>query len=406
MYSHCETRAGASEATCTMPMTRCTTRPISSTAIRFSSRWSGVRSRMISTTSHTALIRHSAVSAIWRGITAGVSSGPELTLETVLRLVDGALVGAGGEVLPAPVADHEGDVGSLAGLDRLGRLAEGGVQDRARGDAGEDPLLLEQLAHAADGVTRADREARVDQRLVVQLGDEALVEVAQAVDQLAVPRLGGDYPDLGLVRPEEAADAHQGAGRAEATDEVGHLGEVGEDLGTGALLVGEGVGVVAVLVEHHPVGVLLGDLLGASYGLVGAAGRGRGDDLGAPHAQQLTPLLRGVLRHHADQPVALELRGHGQRDAGVAAGGLEDRASGAEDAVLLGLLDHLQHRTVLDGAGRVAVLELGPEAYVGGRRQARQTDQRRAADRVEQVVVAGHQPPATAGSTTTWSPSE
>src|SRR6478735_7317163 len=212
MYSHVDTPEGASEDTCTMPSTRCTISPTSITAIRFSRRWSGVRSRTISTTSHRALIRHSAVSAIWRGITGGVSSRPELTLEAVLRLVDGALVGAGGEVLPAAVADHEGDVGTLAGLDRLGCLAEGCVQDRPGGDAREDALLLEQLPDPSYGVTRADREPRVDQRLVVQLRDEALVEVAQAVDQLAVPRLGGDDLDLGLVRAEEAADAHQGAG--------------------------------------------------------------------------------------------------------------------------------------------------------------------------------------------------
>ena len=133
----------------------------------------------------------------------------------------GALVGAGGEVLPAAVADDEGDVGALARLDRLGGLAERGVQDRAGGDAGEDALELEQLAHPAYGVARADREAGVDQRRVVQLGDEALVEVAQAVDQLAVARLGGDDPHLRLVAPEEAADAHQRAGGAEAGDEVG-----------------------------------------------------------------------------------------------------------------------------------------------------------------------------------------
>src|SRR6476469_4148953 len=44
--------------------------------------------------------------------------GPELALEAVLGLVDGAFVGAGGEVLPAAVADDEGDVGALARLDR------------------------------------------------------------------------------------------------------------------------------------------------------------------------------------------------------------------------------------------------------------------------------------------------
>ena len=174
-------------------------------------------------------------------------------------------------------------------------------------------------------------------------------------------------------------------------------GQVGEQLGAGALLVREGVGLVAVLVEHHPVGVLARDLLGDAHGLVGAAGGGRGDDLGAPHAQQLAPLLGGVLGHHADDAVALELGRHRQRDAGVAAGRLEDRAAGTQGAVLLGLLDHPQRRPVLDGAGRVAVLELGPEAYVGAGRQPRQPDQRRAADRVQQAVVAGHALSAPAG---------
>ena len=39
-------------------------------------------------------------------------------------------------------------------------------------------------------------------------------------------------------------------------------GQVGEDLGAGGRVVGARVGRVAVLVEHHPVGVLGGELLG------------------------------------------------------------------------------------------------------------------------------------------------
>ena len=59
-----------------------------------------------------------------RSVASGGSgrSGPELALEPLLGLVDGALVGAGGQVLPAAVADDERDVGALAGLDRLGGL--------------------------------------------------------------------------------------------------------------------------------------------------------------------------------------------------------------------------------------------------------------------------------------------
>ena len=55
-----------------------------------------------------------------------------------------------------------------------------------------------------------------------------------------------------------APDAHQRAARAEAGDEVGDLGAVAPDLGAGALVVGPGVGVVAVLVEEAPLGMLLG----------------------------------------------------------------------------------------------------------------------------------------------------
>ena len=95
------------------------------------------------------------------------------------------------------------------------------------------------------------------------------------------------------------------------------------------LVVRPGVGLVAVLVEHHPVRVLGGDLLGDRDGLVGAARRRREDDLRAVHPQQLDPLGRDVLRHHADQPVAAQLGHHGQRDAGVAAGRLEDRVARA-----------------------------------------------------------------------------
>src|SRR4051794_2128473 len=105
-------------------------------------------------------------------------SCPELTLEGLLGLVDRALVGAGGQVLPAAVGHHERDVGALARPHRLGGLGEGGMEDGARRDAGEDPLAVEQLAHPAHGVAGPDREPGVDQGLVVQLGDEALVEVA------------------------------------------------------------------------------------------------------------------------------------------------------------------------------------------------------------------------------------
>ncbi|BFO21905.1 hypothetical protein SHKM778_82930 [Streptomyces sp. KM77-8] len=143
-------------------------------------------------------------------------------------------------------------------------------------------LLLEEFAGAGDGVGGADGEAGGEDGGVVQLGDEALVEVAQAVDEVVVARFGGDDPDVGLVLAQIAADAHEGAGGAEAGHEVGDGRQVGEDLGAGGRVVGAGVVRVAVLVEHDPVGVLGGEFLGDAYGGVGAAG-GRGGMISAPH---------------------------------------------------------------------------------------------------------------------------
>ncbi len=261
------------------------------------------------------------------------------------------------------------------------------MQGGPGGDTGEDALFAQQLAGTGHRVGGADGEAGGEDGLVVELGDEALVEVAQAVDEVVVAGLRCDDLDVGPLLAEEAADAHERAGGAEARHEVGEGGQVGEDLGAGGGVVGARVVRIAVLVQHHPVRMFGRQLLGDAYGRVGTPRRGRGDDLRAPHRQQVAPLLGGVLRHDAHDAVALEPGRHGQGDAGVAGGRLQDGAAGRQPAVLLGLFDHVERGAVLDGAGRVAVLQLGPDPDLGGRRQAREADQRRVADGRERGVV-------------------
>src|SRR6185437_9744554 len=98
-----------------------------------------------------------------------------------------------------------------------------------------------------------------------------------------------------------------------------------------------------------------------------------------------------------------------ERDAGVAAGGLEDAAAGLELARRLGRLDHREGHAVLDRAGRVLLLELREDAHVRVRRHPRQLDQRRIADggqggapaSLETAHAPAPPPPAMAGSTMT-----
>jgi hypothetical protein len=119
------------------------------------------------------------------------------------------------EVLPAAVGDHERDVGALTRLDRLGGP---GPSAACRIAPVEMPAKMPsgRAARApAYGVARGRPRSGVDQVGVVQLGDEALVEVAQAVDQLAVPRLGGDDPHSGLATRKNRLTPIRVPGRAE-----------------------------------------------------------------------------------------------------------------------------------------------------------------------------------------------
>src|SRR4051794_20080462 len=125
-----------------MPSTRLAIRPTSTTPSAFRVRLSGVRSRTMSTTSQTAISRHNRDRAIWSETIGVLRSGPELAVEAFLGLVDRALVGAGGEVLPAAVAHHERDLCRFSRFDRLRGLGERGMQDRAGRDAGEDAFGL------------------------------------------------------------------------------------------------------------------------------------------------------------------------------------------------------------------------------------------------------------------------
>src|ERR1700744_287010 len=100
----------------------------------------------------------------------------------ILDLLERLRVDTGGEVLPAVVGDQEDDV---AGVELTGD-AGGDAGDGAAGDAGEDALLLEQLLRPDDRVAVGDHDFAVEKVAVVDRRDEAVVERAEALDQLSL----------------------------------------------------------------------------------------------------------------------------------------------------------------------------------------------------------------------------
>jgi hypothetical protein len=93
------------------------------------------------------------------------------------------------------------------------------------------------------------------------------------------------------------------------------------------------------------------------------------------------PTLKAHGLGHGERQLVAARGGHeGQRDAGIAAGGLDDLLAVAEHTSLFGVLDHGSADAALDRVGRVATLDLGQHGGLGSRGDAVELDERRAAD--------------------------
>ncbi len=84
-----------------------------------------------------------------------------------------------------------------------------------------------------------------------------------------------------------------------------------------------------------------------------AAGRWRQHHLGAEPLEDHAALDADRLRHNQDAVVALRGGDPRQPNAGVAAGRLDDRPAGFEDATLFGVADHADGDAVLDAVARL-----------------------------------------------------
>ena len=115
------------------------------------------------------------------------------------------------------------------------------------------------------------------------------------------------------------------------------------------------------------------------------------DQLGAVGGHRLLALIAHVRGHDEFQPVALDGRRHGQGDAGVAAGGLDQHIAGPELTAFLGALDHAERRTVLHRAGGIISLQLEQDGAVGVRSHALQAHKGRVADTIFDGGVIGHE---------------
>ncbi|MNS23716.1 hypothetical protein D3C72_555410 [compost metagenome] len=330
---------------------------------------------------------------------------------------------AGGLLGHEALIDHPGVVvelahvaAAVAGRDhhhhgvgrQLTRHAQGRDDRRAGGAAHEDALLAGEPAghverlHVVDAL-EAVHEAQVDGGGHAAHAD-ALEQVALGlvarVDRAG--RVGAHDDYVGVLLFEVARRARHGAAGAHRGHVVGDLAVgVVPDFGARRAVVGLGVVQVAELAGLVGVGDLGGQPVGDHLVVAGVVGRhvgGRDDDLGAVGLQEADLVLAHLVRHHEDAAVALHRGGHGQPDARVAAGGLDDGGAGLDQPALLGLLQHVERGAVLDAAAGVQALGFEQHGAGDAFRDLVQLDERRVADAVQDGVEILHGQPLCWGS--------
>ena len=153
--------------------------------------------------------------------------------------------------------------------------------------------------------------------------------------------------------------------------------------GTG---MGVRVGGVEVLPDEEP-SMGLGQPTGLGHCPLGAQLRRCQDQLGPEGAHQGTAFLAHVRRHDEHGPITLHGRDHGQADAGVAGGGLDQGVPGLQRPAPLGVLDQVQRRSVLDRPAGVKALHLDPQLARQMVPEPIEAHHRRMADGLEDVLV-------------------
>ena len=128
-------------------------------------------------------------------------------------------------------------------------------------------------------------------------------------------------------------------------------------LGACGFVVNAGVVAVGKLVQHAAFAFGL-HALSQITGVLHATALGCQDQLSTKRLHGLGAFDGQVLRHDQHHAVALDGRGHGQCNARVARGGLNQGVARLDIAALLGTLNHRQRWAVFHRTGGVVTFQL------------------------------------------------
>ena len=183
---------------------------------------------------------------------------------------------------------------------------------------------------------------------------------------------------------EVVGAAHDGAGGSHGGDEVGHSAlRIAPDLGGRTFIVRARVIGIGELIEHPSTAFalhLLSEVARAFHAFLLRDVH----DLRAEGLHHGTPLRTHVAGHDQGQWIPGGSRHHGQGDAGIATGRLDQAVTRLDLAPLGGTPDHAPCRPILDRPRRVVAFQLDVEAIVADTVESGDANQRRVADEIRE----------------------
>ena len=209
---------------------------------------------------------------------------------------------------------------------------------------------------------------------------------ASAADELRVGRLAENDARFRPLAAQHFGDAGDGSAGAIAGHEPvePRSGEIIDDFARGRRFVNGGVGLGLELAREKPaIGLDQFDrLLVHADALLRAR---RQHHFGAEHAHQLAALDGEAVGHRHDQRIALLRADHGEPDAGIAAGRLDDGLARLQGAAALAFLDDVERQPVFHRGGRIEELGLHVDRPAVDA-EIVDADRRGVSDRVENAV--------------------
>eukprot|EP00754_Rhynchopus_humris_P046874 Rhum_TRINITY_DN639_c0_g1::Rhum_TRINITY_DN639_c0_g1_i1::g.2043::m.2043 len=264
-------------------------------------------------------------------------------------------------------------------------------------DPGKNALLLGHPPGHVECLVVLNLLDAVQQRHVKRVGDEAGTDALDLVrarrpagDDRRVRGLHSEGLEVRVDAADEAGDARDRASGADArNDGVDVVLRVLPDLRARRALVDCGVRGVRELRRHvHVLArrvLLLVELVRRGDSALHALLLRRQDEVCTEVLQERPALDAHGLGHRERELVALVGADEGERDAGVAAGRLDDVCVLVEDSPLLAVLDQRHAQTVLHGLHRVLGLHLQVDLRVDVLAEAAQQHQRRVAHSLGEV---------------------